>query len=403
MSETDTKQEATSEADEEGSLVDTLIVLGRYRRSLVLWPILAAVVATALGLAWPKTYTGATKIMPPQQNQSAASAMLAQMGGLAGAAGGALGMKNPSDLFIGMLKSDTVADALIARFKLQELYDKKFLVDTRKELRGESRFVADKSGIITIETDGPSPQLAADLANAYVAELHRLTSTLAVTEAAQRRVFFEAQLKQTNEKLGDAEAKLRQAIDQGGLVSVDAQGRAAMETVARLRAQISAKEIQIGAMRAYATAGNPDMRRAEQELVAMRQELNRLESGTAPGLRPGLGTDDGGAAATGVGNIRLLREVKYNEVMFELLAKQYEMARVDESKDAPVIQVMDKAAPPEKKSKPKLRVIVPFAFVLGLVAAVVAALARHALAAARADPAKGSRLAALRAAWLRRA
>lgn len=376
--------------------LDLLIAIGRKKRTIGGVTLGAAVVAVIVSLLLPKTFTGITRMLPPQQGQSTAAAMLGQLGGLAGLAGGSLGIKNPSDLYIGMLKSQTVADALIDRFKLRELYDEKYLVDARKELARNSRFVSEKSGIITVETDAGDPTLAADLANAYVEELHKLTSTLAVTDAAQRRIFFERQLKQVKETLAEAELKLRQGIETGGLVSMDAQSKASVESVARLRAQISATEIQIGAMRSYAAPTNPDLQRAERELAAMREGLSRLESGTPGGL-PSAGTD-----ANGMRNIRLVREVKYNEVMFELLAQQYEMARVDEAKDAPVIQVMDRASPPEKRSSPMRALIVAASTMAGFFASILYVFARDALHSSWQDPIHQDRLEALRIAWSRR-
>jgi len=383
-----------SAGPEEPGIVDLLVALGRHRRAIALWPLAAAAVAAAVSLVLPQWYTATTRILPPQQGQSTAAAMLSQLGGgIGGLAGGALGIKNPTDLYVGMLRSDTVADALVARFDLKKVYGQELLVDARKALREHARFAGDKAGIITIEVEARDPRLAADLANGCVEELHRLTSTLAVTEAAQRRVFFERQLQQTKDKLADAEVKLRQAMEQGGLVSVDAQGRAAVETVARLRAQVSVKEVQIGAMRAYATPSNPDMMRAEQEVAALRRELGRLESGGR-----GEGTEEAAGGPSGVGNIRLLRELKYQEVMFELMAKQYELARVDESKEAPIVQVMDRAAPPERRSSPRRALIVIVTFATALFGAVAVALARQAAS----SPARRERLAALRDVWLGR-
>ncbi len=374
-----------------------LLLVARNKRMIAGWTCAAAVVGIAVSLLLPKTFTGVTRILPPQQGQSTAAMMLGQLGGGLGAlTGGSLGIKNPSDLYIGMLKSRTVADALIERFKLKELYEAKYLDDARGRLEKDSRFASDKSGIITIQADAADPKLAADLANAYVEQLHKLTTTLAISEAAQRRVFFERQTQQTKDKLADAEVKLRQALDSGGLVSVDAQGRAAVETVARLRGQISAKEIQIGAMKGYAAPSNPDLQRAEKELSSMRQELARLESGG-----PGSETVSGGDVK-GMGHIRLMREVKYNEALFEALAKQYELARVEEAMEAPLVQVLDKAAPPEKKSGPKRAQIVILATLGGFVAAVLAALAKNALETARQDPSFEAQLSALRAAWSRR-
>lgn len=392
----DVDAEGSSEPGRPGVL-DVLIVLGAYRRWLVFGPTFAAAVAVIVVLALPKSYTATTRILTPQQGQSTAAALLSQFsgGGLAGLAGGAMGIKNPSDLYIGMLRSDTVADTLIERFDLKKYYDERYSVDARKALHKDSTFAADKSGIITIEVELHDAQLAADVANAYVEELHTLTSTLAITEASQRRVFYERQLQATKEKLGDAEMKLREALGKGGLVSVDAQSRSSVETVARLRATISAKEVQIGAMRAYATPENPEMRRAEQEAASLKRELARLESGLPDGEREGVAP----ASGRGIGNIKLLREVKYQEAMFEILAKQFEIARADESKGAPLVQVVDRAVRPEKKSKPRRGLIVALAALAGLVLATAAAIGRNALENAERDPEMGGKISALREAW----
>ncbi len=380
--------------------LDLLVAIGRRKRWLVTWPLAAALFAAAVSLVLPKSYTAVTRLMPPQQAQSAAASMLSQLGGLAGAAGGALGLKNPSDLYVGILGSRTVADALIERFKLQEHYGQEFLVDTRKALAGDTRVKAEKNGIIVVEVDARTPTLAADLANAYVSELNRLTGSLAVTEAAQRRAFFERHLQQTKDRLAEAEASVRQAIDSGGLVSVDAQSRAAVETVARLRAEISTREIQLRAMRAYATEDHPELRRAERELASMRQALARLESG--PGVDGEAPAGAGGKTAGGLDTIKLVREVKYHEVMMELLARQYELARVDESREAPLIQVLDPAQPPEKRSWPRRTMLVLATGAAALVAALLAAAVEGGARRLASDPARQVKLEALRAAWRRR-
>jgi uncharacterized protein involved in exopolysaccharide biosynthesis len=383
--------------------VDLLIALARYRRMLLVWPLVATVTVGLISFIVPKTFTATTRTLVPQQGQSTAAAMLNQLSGLASlAAGGGNPLKNPGDLYIQMLRSDTVTDALIQRFGLLARYDARFVEDARRRLLRDAQFTADRSGIMTIEVDARDPKLAADMANAFVEELYKLTSTLAVTEASQRRLFFERQLEQVKEKLADAEVELRRAMDAGGLVSVDLQSRAAIETIARLRASISAKEVQIGAMSAYAASTNPEIRRAETELASMKRELQRLETGSdAAAVAPG-GPKAGKVTASGVRNIRLLRDVKYHETLFEVLAKQYEIARLDESKEAPVIQVIDKATPPERKSKPRRAEWCAAAFAAGLAAAVIAAMVRQIIDGTRGDPARRGKLEALRLAWVRR-
>src|SRR6266536_1713113 len=285
-----------SSDDDEVSLLDLLIVLAKRKRTVLGIPFVVAIAAVIISLLLPNIYTGTTRILPPQQSASAASALLSQLGGavggLGGAASGALGIRNPNDLYVGMLKSRTVADNLISRFELGKVYDEVRLSDARKRLEKETAIVAGRDGIITIEVDDKDPKRAAELANAYVDELMKLTKVLAVTEASQRRLFFERQLIQAKDNLTAAEIAARQGLQKGGLAQVDAQGRSMIEVTARLRAQISVKEVQIGSMRTFAAEGNPELQRTQQELEALRRELARVE-GSSPIAAAGKGEASG--------------------------------------------------------------------------------------------------------------
>jgi len=380
--------------DDEISLLDLLIVLAKHKKLILGLPLGAAIIAGIVTLLMPNIYTGITKILPPQQNQSAAAAMLSQLGGqlggLSGLAGGALGIKNPNDLYVGMLKSRTVADTLIDRFELKKVYDEDSYFYARKELEKKTAITSSRDGIITVEVEDRDPKRAAVIANGYVEELYKLTQTLAVTEASQRRLFFERQLDQTRKNLANAEAAARQGLEKGGLVVIDAQGRGLVETTARLRGQIAVKEIQISAMRAFATGQNPDLKQAQHELDAMKQELGKME-GTSSGR------ENAGSAgkADGMDNLRLLRDVKYNETIFELLAKQYEIARIDEARDASLIQVLDKAVEPERKSKPKRALITILTAITAGFLAVIWTFIGEARERVRHDPNQASRLKTL--------
>lgn len=390
MSEETTLRPTTND-DEEVSLLDLLIVLAKHKRLILGLPLGAAIVALIVTLLMPNTYTGVTRILPPQQSQSTAAAMLNQLGGLAGIAGQSLGIKNPNDLYVGMLKSRTVADNLIDRFELRKLYDKTTLDDTRKELESNTKIASGRDGIIVIEFEDKDPKRAATIANAYVEELYKLTQTLAVTEASQRRLFFERQLEQTRNNLANAETAARLGLEKGGLVVVDAQGRGMIETTARLRGQIAVKEIQISAMRAFATGQNPDLKQAQHELDAMKQELAKMEGTSSGRDKPG-----SVGKADGMENLRLLRDVKYYETIFELLAKQYEIARIDEARDASLIQVLDKAVEPERKSKPKRALIVILTALVAGFLVVIWVFVKEAGERARQNPEKASRVEALR-------
>src|SRR6266705_1012644 len=389
------KYTSSAADDDEVSLLDLLIVLAKHKRIVLGLPAIAAIVAAVISFLLPNIYTGTTRILPPQQSASAASALLTQLGGaaggLAGAAGGGLGIRSPNDLYVGMLKSRTVADNLIGRFDLNKVYDQKLESSTRNTLQSNTTIAAGRDGIITIDVDDKDPKRAADLANSYVEELMKLTKVLAVTEASQRRLFFERQLLQVKDNLTTAEVAARQGLQKGGLAQVDAQGRSMIEVTARLRAQISVKEVQIGSMRTFAAEGNPELQRTQQELEALRRELARIE-GSSPIAAVGKGEASG---SSGLDNLGRLRDVKYYEFLYELLAKQYELAKIDEAKDATVIQVLDKAIEPDRRSRPKRTLVVLLSTFVALIVSVLLAFVLEA-ARARIDPAQAARLDTLR-------
>jgi tyrosine-protein kinase Etk/Wzc len=387
MSEPQKSAEGARE-DDEVSFLDLLIVLAKHKVLVLGLPAAVAVISAGISFLLPDYYTGITKILPPQQTQST-SAVLAQLGSLAGLTGGAAaaGIKNPNDLYVGMLKSRTVADNLIQRFDLNKLYDQKYQSLTRKRLGKETTITAGKDGIITIQVDDKDPKRAAELANGYVDELFKLTKVLAVTEASQRRLFFERQLEQAKESLAKSEASTRQALQKGGLVLVEGQGRVMAETSARLRAEITVKEIQIGAMRTFASDQNPELQRTQQQVEVLRRELARIEGTSGTGSSRQEETN-----VKGIENLRLLREMRYNEVTYELLAKQYEMAKIDEAKDSAVIQVMDKAIEPDRKSKPaRTTIVLLTTFAFGILALLLA-FVKEAYQRAQSDPARAERL-----------
>lgn len=348
-------------AEREFNILDFMIVLAKYKRLIIWLPVIAALVAMAISLALPNIYKASTKLMPPQQAQSGAMTLLSQLG----SATGAVGLKNPSDVYIGMLKSRTTADRLIDGFKLQSVYGEDTVEQARKVLEGNTAISAGKDGLITIEVEDEDRKRAAQLANGYVAELGRLSKVLAVTEASQRRLFFERQLELAKDNLANAEMKFKGTLNTRGVISVDAESRAVVETIGRLRAQVSAKEIQLSSMQAFVTTNNHEYKRTQEELSSLRAELTRLENG-----RPSGDAAVGANRQSGLENIKVLRDVKYYQMLYELLAKQYEVARLDEAKDTAIIQVLDPAIEPERKSKPKRAIIIVLSTALAFFAAV---------------------------------
>jgi tyrosine-protein kinase Etk/Wzc len=344
--------------------LDVLIILAKHKAKLFVFPLVVAIIVAAITLVIPNTYMASTKLLPPQQSQGGAAAMLAQLGGVAGAVAGGAGLKSQGDLYIGMLKSRTVADGLIKKFDLKKRYETDSQEKARKILAQNTDVTAGKDGLITIEVEDENQNMVADLANAYVAEFSNLSRVLAVTEASQRRMFFEQQLERSKNNLAASEIALKRGLETRGVVSVDADSRAIVETTSRLRAQISAKEIQLNSMDAFVTTNNPDYKRVQEELSSLKSELSKLENG-----RPD--ASNGAGKQEGLENIKLLRDVKYHQMLFELLAKQYELARIDEAKDPLLVQVLDKAATPERKFKPKRTIIVLLSLIAGFFIAVL--------------------------------
>lgn len=371
--------------DDEISLLDLLQVLVENARLLILGPLLIGLSALGISFTITPTFTATTSIMTPQQQQGAAAAALAQLGALAGAAGAAAGIKNPADLYVGLLKSRTIADQMVQRFKLMEVYETEFREDARKSLGSATNASAGKDGLITITVDDTDPKRAAALANAYVQELSALTGKLAVTEAQQRRKFLAQELAKAKQNLVRTEAALGRTGAGESLLKMNPE--AIGEGIATIKAQVMAKEVQLSSMRGYLTPESPDFRQAQQELSALRGQLSKAEQNST--------------AADNTDYINRYRDFKYSEVLYEQLAKQYELARIDESRDGAVIQVVDPAEPPERKSKPKKALIAILATLAAFFVLVLFTFIRESLKKAGQDPESAAKLDNLRGAFLR--
>lgn len=384
------------------TLLDFFIVLAKHSRIVIACP-LAAAVATAVALVFlPNIYTGTARIMPPQQGQSAAMAAFGMLAGAAGGAmpgiGQALGLKNPNDLYVGVLKGDTVADRLIERFGLRARYKEETLIQTREALAKVATITSGRDGLIVIQVEDEDPKVAAAMANAYVEELDKLTQQLAVTEASQRRLFFERELVGAKEKLAAAEDALRASQEKTGLIQLEGQSKAIFDAFTDLGARIAAKEVEIAALRTFATAHNPRLLRSQEEAASLRSQLAKLER-THPGKRAqgNILVPTAEVPEVGLEYLRRLRDLKYQETLFELLAKQYELAKIDEGKDAALIQAVDRAAPPDYKSRPKRVLLLALALFLGALLGIGWAWMLENLAAQRSRPESARKLATLRA------
>jgi uncharacterized protein involved in exopolysaccharide biosynthesis len=323
-------------------LLDIALVIAQHLRLLLVGSLIAGLMALGGSFLVKPTFTATAVLMTPQQQQGAAMAALQSLGALAGMAGAASGLKNPSDQYVSLMQSARIADHLIDRFNLMDVYESEKRIDARRTLESNTSISAGKKdNLITIAVDDGDPKRAAEIANGYVDELRRLTADLAVTEAQQRRKFFEEQLVTIKTKLSDAQKALQSSsINQGTL---RADPSAAAIEYAQVKAEVTAAEVKLQSMRSYVTENAPEFKAALSNLTALRSQLSKVEN-----IESSSGSNE---------YINKLREFKYQETLFEIFSKQYELAKVDESRDGILIQVVDEATPPERKSKPKKAII----------------------------------------------
>jgi tyrosine-protein kinase Etk/Wzc len=384
------------------SLLGIVLVLAKRWHVIALSALTLAVVAAVLALLLPKQYTATTTILPPQNNSSAGSALLSQLSGLSslagasGGGGGGLGLKNPNDLQVALMKSETVEDAMVDRFHLMGLYHAKLRSAARKALESHVAIDDGKDGLISVSVRDVNPARAAEMANGYIEEYRRATSGLAVTEASQRRLFFEEQLKGAKDDLAGAEEALKRTQQTTGLIQVESQTRAVVQSVAQLRGEIAAKQVEIRGLQSFAAADNPQLQTAEQELAALRAEQSKLGA-TGGDEDNALSIPKGNLQEASLEYVRRLRDVKYYETIFDLLARQYEVAKVDEARQGSLVQVVDKASVPDHKSSPKGALWVAVGAALGLVFSIGWAFATEGWRRLESNPEERERVAAIKA------
>jgi tyrosine-protein kinase Etk/Wzc len=384
-------------------LLDVLIILARRRRFIAGFTLGAVILAVVFVMVVPSKFTALTVLLPPAQNSSMSSALLGQLGGggasaLASVAGAGLGIKNPSDMYIALFRSRTVEDAMIGRFGLMERYHAKKLSQARAALEGHSTVILGaKDGLIRVTFSDGDPKVAAEFANGYVEEFRKLSATLAITEASQRRTFFQQQLLEAKENLVKAEEAMKHTQQSTGVLQIDSQSRSLIESAANLRAQVVAKEVQLQGMRSYATEDNPDIVLAEQQLAALKSQLGQL-AGTGQGDSSGLIMPKGKIPEAGMEYLRSLRDLRYYETISELIGKQFEIAKLDEARQGSIIQIVDLAIPPDNRSFPKRTITVAAVAVLSFFIACSWCVFFNGLREKNQDPGSRERLETLRAA-----
>jgi uncharacterized protein involved in exopolysaccharide biosynthesis len=369
-------RETATNAQTEISLIDVSKALARRKRFIAGVTLFGVATSAVVAFLLPPSFTAEAIILPPEKEQSSLQQFLSPLAGL-GAMGGAssLGFRNPADLYVGILNSRTISDALIARFHLQQVYGRDSLVDTRKRLARYVDIIAGRDTLIHIAVEDHDPKRAADLANAFVDELHAQNSTVAFSAAAQRRLFFQQQLASEKDALVQAEIALKQSQETSGLMSPPGQVAELIQNDALINAEIASREVLLQALRSYATEANPQVVMLQQEIATLRSQQNRLKTGAGAGSV--LEVPSRRLPEAALEQIRRLRDLKYHETLFELLSRQYEAARIDEARQAQVIQAIDRAIPPDKRSGPPRALLILLGSLAALSGSVLFALFQH--------------------------
>lgn len=358
------------DGDEGPGIGDWLNQLAQRWRALALGAALAGAAGYGVSFLVTPLYTSHTTFIPPQAQQSTAASALASLGALGGLATSA--MKSPVDQYVSLMQSETVTDRLIDRFGLMKEYDLEYREATRKKLLSRTTMlIGKKDGLITVMVEDPDPRQAAAMATQYVDELRHVTATLAVTEAQQRRVFFQGQLQEVKSKLIEAQSALQQSgFNRGAL---NAEPVTAASGYARLRAELATAQVRLATLQGTLASTAPEVQQQTATVSALQEQLRRLESASAAG------TDS-------PDYVSKYREFKYEETLFDMMAKQYELARVDESREGALIQVVDAAHPAERRSFPRRLYFTAAGAVAGALVVALALVLRGGRARRRSEP-----------------
>jgi len=389
--------------EDEIDLLDLALVLAKHKRLIIGIAFVACLVALILGFIMTPIYRAETHLVPPQslagQLPSGILTMIPPEFRTLAIQSGAI--KTTADLVAGIAKSRTLVDNIIDKFNLMDYYHAEKRDVARSALSGAiSAKVDEKTSLITIAVEDKDPVMAADMTNAIADELQKLLQGLALTQVSQQRLFLEIQLKQAHHNLMQAEEEFQKYQAQSGLLNVDVQMQALMDSIANIQAQIAVKEVQLKAARTFATAQNPEIKRLQAELAGLKKELKNLEAkaGTDnPNFIPAFEE----IPKAGMEYARRLRDLKFQETLYETLLQQYQAAVMAEASEGLVLQVIDPAIPPELKIKPRRKLMLIVAGFLGLFVGIFAAFIKEFIDNSSKNPESADKMALLKS-YLRR-
>ncbi len=343
---------------DEINLLDAWRVLVKRKKLIAFIVGVAAIVSLMISLLLPKIYAATTSILPPQQDTLGMSMGMQQAGasGLSGMASGLLGMKTPTDLWVGILKSNAIRDAIIARFHLKTVFNVKTIEDARSGLNGMVKVVKAKEEILSITVEDESPERAAQIANAFVEELDKVNRANVMTSGKRTRLFLEKRLRESKEEVIKTEEAMKFFQEDSKAVKLDEQSKAIFGAVGKVRGELMAKEVELQTMLSFATPTHPQVQLLQAEVTGLKGQMREMTEGKKSPSDIFIPTAK--MPDLGLQYARLFRDAKVQETLYGLLTQQYEMARIQEAKDSPTVQVLDIAKAPEKKIRPKKSLII---------------------------------------------
>jgi tyrosine-protein kinase Etk/Wzc len=371
--------------DDELTLLDLASMVWRRRRLVIAVCAAAGILTFGVSKLMPKVYESTATLVAPKEGSGssllsgiAASALIQQVPGLAIPS---LPSFTPNrDLLVGVLKSRTIAQAIVDKFGLRARYRSRYLDDAINELRGATTIAVSREGVISVKVEDRDPALAAAMANHYVELLDQFVGQYGTGEAGRQKTFLTGQLARSRVDLDSAEQALRRYQEQNRAIVLQEQTKGAIEAAARLKGEIMAAQVQLQVMRNFATEANPEVIAIRRRIDEMNRQLAQMQYGE-PSAQPADGRARGDftvpfARVPGVGLelVRLTRDVRIQEVLVTLLTQQLEQARIAEARDTPVVQALDRAVPAERYARPRAVLNAGLAGVAALVFSVFGAI-----------------------------
>lgn len=336
-------------------ILQYISMITKYRNIILSITITGFLASLIISLLLPNIYSTKALILPPQQDQNLMGAMLAQMGGMASVASDILGGSSQADMYVGILKTDAIKDAIIDRFELQKIYNTQHRVTTYGEVdRWVTITSGKKDGMISINVEDKDPKRAADIANNYVSELQKLMIQVNSSGAGENKKYLGERLAKAKSDLSRAEDAIKEFQSHNKAVDIPEQARGTIKGIADLSGQLAAQEVQLETLRRQFTDSSQEVKSIKRTIEGIKTQIAKYEGKSDNGAIPTVGT----IPDMGQQYLRLMRDFKIQETLVELLTKQYEMSSLTESKNTFNIQIIQKARVPDRKTKPKRAIIV---------------------------------------------